>query len=98
MRTLSAIIVLVLLSACSRSPQIAASRALTAEETRIIEIARHAVTTNDTWVDTAEFQLPQKQSDGSWSVTVWQLPKTYGGFRDISIDTNGAVTRYFRGN
>jgi hypothetical protein len=67
------------------------------DEARVLAIARAAVATNDTWVEKAEFQSPQRERDGSWSVTVWRLPKTPGGFRDISIDTNGAVTRYYRG-
>jgi hypothetical protein len=99
MRITFSIAALVLLTACSqsRSPRINASRPLTAEETRVVEIARRAVATNDTWVESAEFQLPQQKPDGRWSVTVWRLPKEPGGFRDISIDTNGRVTDYYRG-
>jgi len=69
-----------------------------AVESRIIEIARQAVATNDTWGQSAEFEAPQKQADGTWSVTVWRLPKTPGGFREVSIDQNGRVTSYYRGH
>jgi hypothetical protein len=68
-----------------------------AGDSRIIEIARQAVATNDTWVQSAEFEAPQQQADGSWSVTVWRLPKTPGGFREVTIDQNGTVTSYYRG-
>ena len=68
------------------------------DEARVLAIARAAVATNDTWVESAEFQSPRRERDGSWSLTVWRLPKTPGGFRDISIDTNGTVTRYYRGH
>jgi hypothetical protein len=100
MRIPFSIAALVLLTACSQSssPRIDASRPLTAEETRVVEIARQAVATNDTWVDRAEFQLPQQSPDGGWSVIVWRLPKTPGGFRDISMDTNGRVINYYRGH
>ena len=62
-----------------------------------LAIARAAVATNDTWVAQAEFETPERQPDGSWSVLVWRLPKTPGGQRLISIDQKGKVTDYVRG-
>ena len=83
--------------AATKHLRVAASRPLTVEETHVVEIARQSVATNDTWVDRAEFELPEKKPDGSWRVTVWRMPKEPGGFRDISIDPNGKVTNYYRG-
>jgi hypothetical protein len=70
---------------------------LAAEEMRIVEIARQAVTTNDTWVEKAEFKTPERNGS-AWSVTVWRLPPTPGGFRTITINENGKVTDYYRGH
>ena len=69
----------------------------TLTETEVLAIARQAVTTNDTWLDRAEFEPPKRRPDGSWSVLVWRLPKTPGGHRVISISEQGQVTGYFRG-
>jgi hypothetical protein len=63
----------------------------------VLAIAREAAATNDTWVDRAEFETPERKPDGSWSVLVWRLPKTPGGYRFISIDETGRVTDYARG-
>jgi hypothetical protein len=78
--------------------RVKATRALTAEEARIVEIARQAVASNDTWVDRAEFELPQRQPEGGWSVMVWRLPATPGGFRVVMLDEKGKVTAYHRGH
>jgi hypothetical protein len=69
----------------------------TLDNARIIAIARQAVEANDTWADRAEFEAPERNADGSWSVLVWRLPKTPGGHRLISIDQEGKVTSYTRG-
>ena len=67
------------------------------DEERITEIARQAVAANDTWVDRAEFGPPKRETDGSWSVLVWRLPKAPGGHRVVLIDEEGKVTEYVRG-
>jgi len=77
--------------------RVKATRPLTAEETHIVEIARRAVATNDAWADRLEFELPQRTVGGEWSVLVWRLPPTPGGFRVITIDEKDRVTRYHRG-
>ena len=64
----------------------------------VLEIARAAVSKNDTWVDRAEFETPERQPDGSWSVLVWRLPVVPGGHRMILIDEKGQVSAYMRGN
>ena len=66
-------------------------------EAQVLAIARQAVSTNDTWLDRAEFEAPRQRPDGTWSVMVWRLPKTPGGHRVILIDEKGQVKRYFRG-
>ena len=99
MRTVLVIASFAFLTGCTHTPavRVAASRPPTAEESRIIEIARQAVAKNDTWVKRAEFHLPKRQADGSWIVTVCRLPYTPGGFRDIAIDVDGRITDYDRG-
>jgi hypothetical protein len=68
-------------------------------EGAILRIARQAVSTNDNWIDMAEFEPPQRRTDGpGWSVHVWRLPKTPGGDRLIVIDDKGKVTDYIRGH
>jgi hypothetical protein len=67
------------------------------DEAKVLAIARQAVSTNDTWLDRAEFQTPERRPDGSWSVLVWRLPKVPGGHRLILIDEKGRVTAYIRG-
>jgi len=69
----------------------------TLDADKVLAIARAAVTTNDTWVDKAEFETPKRKPDGSWTVMVWRLPKTPGGHRFITVDANGKVTDYMRG-
>lgn len=67
------------------------------DEAKVLAIAREAVATNDTWVESAEFEPPKRKPDGSWSVLVWRFPKTPGGHRLILIDEQGKVTEYLRG-
>ncbi len=64
---------------------------------QVLKIARDAVAANDTWVENAELETPERMADGSWSVLVWRLPKTPGGHRLILIDEKGNVTAYLRG-
>jgi hypothetical protein len=81
----------------TQSPAPGASDAGVLDETKVLAIARQAVATNDTWVDRAEFEYPEREPDGSWSVLVWRIPKVPGGHRVIYIDEKGKVTDYFRG-
>jgi hypothetical protein len=100
MRSVPVIItVLAFLTSCSPpgTARVNRSRPLTPEETRIVAIARQAVTTNDTWVAHAEFELPRRRPEGGWSVMVWDLPATPGGFRIVVIDESGRVTDYVKG-
>jgi hypothetical protein len=98
MRTALSILLLAIFAGCSQptSTRVKADRPLTVEERRIVEIARSAVATNDTWVDRAEFEIPKRDGSG-WSVLVWRLPYTPGGHRLVLIDETGGVTRYIRG-
>ncbi|HSJ04551.1 MAG: hypothetical protein ACAI34_25385 [Verrucomicrobium sp.] len=98
MRTALSILLLVVLAGCSHptSTRVKADRQLTAEEKRIVEIARSSVATNDTWVDRAEFEIPKRDGSG-WSVVVWRLPYTPGGHRLVLIDEHDRVTAYHRG-
>ena len=98
MRTPLFILLLAVLAGCSQrtSTHMKADRPPTAEEKRIVEIARSAVATNDTWVDRAEFEIPTRDGSG-WSVYVRRLPYTPGGHRVVSIDEHERVTAYFRG-
>ncbi len=88
----------VILTSCGGHPngRIKATRPLTADEMRILQIARQAVATNDTWIAKAEFEVPQHYRSG-WSIIVWRLPYTPGGHRLILIDEKGTVTAYHRG-
>jgi hypothetical protein len=64
---------------------------------QVLAIARAAVATNDTWIDRSEFGTPKQQTNGTWSVMMWRLPKQPGGHRFITVDANGKVTDYIRG-
>jgi len=68
----------------------------TLTEPEVIAIARQAVSQNESWVERAEFEAPQRTSEG-WSVLVWRLPKAPGGHCLVQIDATGQVTRYVRG-
>lgn len=98
MRIVLFIALSVLLTACDRNrgSRVKAARPLSAEEARIVEVARQAVATNDTWVNRAEFETPQRDGSG-WSVYVTRLPATPGGHRIVLIDEIGRVTKYLRG-
>jgi hypothetical protein len=95
---------LALLAGCAhreadtRPPQPSIRQPAALTEAQILVIARQAVATNDTWLERAEFATPKQRPDGSWSVLVWRLPKTPGGYRVISISEQGQVTGYFRGH
>jgi len=93
-----------LVAGCSHAPPTdttatppATAKAPSLTQAEVLAIARQAVSTNDTWLDRAEFETPQRRPDGSWSVMVWRLPKTPGGHRFILINEKGQVTRYVRG-
>jgi hypothetical protein len=67
------------------------------DHAKVLAIAREAVATNDTWLDRAEFETPERQADGTWSVLVWRVPKVPGGHRLITIDDKGKIKNYIRG-
>jgi hypothetical protein len=98
MRPALSILVFAIHAGCSQSTstRLRAAHPLTAQEKRIVEIARSVVATNDTWVDHAEFEIPKRDGSG-WSVVVWRLPYTPGGHRLILIDEHDRVTAYHRG-
>jgi len=68
------------------------------DEARVLAVARAAVSTNDTWIDRAVFEKPKRQPDGSWSVLVWRRPATPGGHRFVTLDADGRVKDYGRGD
>lgn len=72
------------------------TRPLTAEETRIIEIARQAVFDQGNWLADSEFDMPERDGTG-WRIYVRRLPPTPGGHAVIVIDKNGKVTEYHGG-
>ena len=96
MRMAFVIALFALMTSCAHQPtaRVKTDRSLTAEEARIIEIARRVVAANDTWVAHAEFEVPQRRPEGGWGVLVWRLPATPGGFRLITIDETDSVTAY----
>jgi hypothetical protein len=98
MRIFSLILLLAAAAGCARpsSTREAAVPTGILDEAQVLAIARAAVATNDTWLDRAEFEKPQRDGSG-WSVNVWRLPKTPGGDRLILIDEHGSVTKYLRG-
>lgn len=61
----------------------------------VLAIARHAVSTNDNWVDRATFEV--KRDGSGWRVLVQRQPIEFGGDRIIRIDETGRVTAYVRG-
>ena len=65
------------------------------DEAGVIAIARHAVSTNDTWVDRATFEV--KRDGSGWRVFVQRHPIEFGGDRVIQIDETGRVIAYLRG-
>lgn len=85
------------LAAVTNTPPPVVGQTTALSETQVLAIARQAVATNDTWLDRAEFEAPRRQTDGSWSVLVWRLPKVPGGHRIININDKGQVTSYYRG-
>ena len=97
MRIFWLIILVAVAVGCTPSKQPVAAGGGVLDETGVLAIARAAVATNDTWVARAEFETPQRQPDGSWSVLVWRRPAMWGGHRFITIDPQGKVTNYGRG-
>jgi hypothetical protein len=73
------------------------SLSVSLEEARIIDIAKRAMSANDDWIGRAQFEKPQRNADGSWTVLVWRKPAAPGGDRSIQIDAQGNVTEYGRG-
>ena len=75
-----------------------------AERDRIVDLAKRAVASNDTWAERATYEV-QRDRQG-WAVTAWRIEGhdvlgrrlyTPGGFRTIKIDEHGNVTDYYRG-
>jgi len=67
----------------------------TLDEATAIGIAKRCVASNDTWAAQATYQA---RRDGSnWSVTGWHVPLILGGFRVVTIASDGRVTDYARG-
>jgi hypothetical protein len=99
MRIFSLIVLSVVAVGCAptSTPRPTATSSGALDEAAVLAIARAAVTTNDTWIDRAEFETPKRQPDGSWKVLVWRQPATPGGHRHITIDAEGRVTDYGRG-
>src|SRR5262245_31857671 len=56
--------------ACAAPQEPNASEPSALSEEQVLAIARDAVAANDTWVERAEFEKPQRNSAG-WSVWVW---------------------------
>jgi hypothetical protein len=65
-------------------------------EQQALAIARKAVEANDTWADRATYEA--RLIEPGWTVTVWRQPTVPGGFRIVTIDSNGKVTNYYRGH
>lgn len=85
-----------ILAACSGTPKPDAASVLTDKE--VLAIAREAVANNETWLDQAEFDAPKRgEGAANWTVMVWRLPKTPGGFRVVAVDDAGQVVSYMRG-
>ena len=99
MRLAVIITFLLLLPSCARnrSTRVNATRALTTEESHIVEVARRAAQERGSDVSRLEFQIPSRSSEGGWSVVAWSLPKTPGGFGIIHIDEHDKVTRWDAG-
>lgn len=66
---------------------------LTDVQLRMFEIARQAVMSNESWGNRVLCEA-YKQPNGSWIITVLQVPKTPEGVRKVTIDENGTVTDY----
>jgi WD40 repeat protein len=61
---------------------------------RASAIAVDEVRRREGW--SGEANSPVRQSDG-WSVIVWRLPKTPGGFRTVAVGDDGKIGRYEHG-
>jgi hypothetical protein len=93
MRFLLALLSLLILTSCSGpgSAHVTATSAMTAEETRILEIARTSARERARDLSQLEFNVPQRAPEGGWSVLVWRVPKVPGGFSVIQIDEHDKV-------
>ncbi len=94
-----ACLMVALLAGCAKEPATTSSPATNQtaalDESKAIAIARQTVSTNDTWSQTAAFEV---RSNGTgWTVTAWREPHVPGGRRLIRVDQNGQVTDYIRG-
>jgi hypothetical protein len=74
-----------------------AAALLPLDAAKVTAIARQAIATNDTWIARSEFNIHRHETNGSWSVLVWRLPRTPGGHRLVLIDETGRIIQYVRG-
>jgi hypothetical protein len=65
MRILSLILFAVVAVGCSRTSPTQITGGGVLNEARVLAIARAAVATNDTWIDQAEFEKPDHETNGS---------------------------------
>ena len=95
MRNTFAITFLIILTAYSTTtttrPGIVVPPNLSADEARVIVIARQFLSTNQNWPD-ARFERPKRSAEGGWSVLIWKLPETPDLDLLILINDAGHVT------
>jgi len=73
----------------------AVTKRLTAQEVRIVDVARRVVATNR-WGQTT-FQRPERRLEGGWSVLGWSVPATPGGHWTFIIDDHQRLTEIIPG-
>jgi hypothetical protein len=96
-KLVAAVAVLALVAAfISRQSALPEQRELTAEETRIVEIARAAVIANGGSVHGATFE-PKPEPQGQWTVFMELQPRAYGSHCIVVIDATGKVIDYVPG-
>ncbi len=93
MRTAFFILIAIVLAGCARQ-QIATPQ-LSAQEARIVDIARRVVATNH-W-GKATFDRPQRRPEGGWSVLGWSVPAMPGGHWTFIIDDHEKLTEIIPG-
>ena len=93
-RSFYTFVIIALLVICSTT----FARAKALDEIEVLNIARKAVATNETWIDRAEFEKPEwNKKNGTWSVFVQRTPLEPGGHRFLIIDKKGKVISYIYG-
>ena len=91
MRLLVIITFMFLLAGCAREriARTETTRALSADESRILDIAKRSAREGGSDLSHLEFYTPRRSSDGGWLVLVWALPKVPGGYSVIRIEYIG---------